>query len=48
MEPTDVPDDVEIEVLKKQIEAKDPFDKRLKPISLDRDVFVGGAGKNSK
>ena len=48
MDPENIPDDVDIEVLKKQIEAKDPYEKRLKPLSADRDVTVGGTGKNSK
>jgi hypothetical protein len=48
MDPENVPDDVDPEVLKKQIEAKDPYEKRLKPISADRDVNVGGTGKYSK
>jgi hypothetical protein len=48
MDPENVPDDVDPEVLKKQIEAKDPYEKRLKPLSADREVAVGGTGKNSK
>jgi hypothetical protein len=43
MEPENLPDDADPEVVKKQIEAKDPYEKRLKPISLDRQVRVGGA-----
>ena len=42
MDPENLPDDADIDVVKKQIEAKDPFEKRLKPISLDRQVRVGG------
>jgi radial spoke head protein 4A len=48
MDPENVPDDVDPEVLKKQIEAKDPYEKRLKHLSADREVAVGGTGKNSK
>lgn len=48
MDPENIPDDVDPEVLKKQIEAKDPYEKRLKPLSADRDVTVAGTGKNSK
>ena len=48
MEPENVPDDVDPEVLKKQIEAKDPYEKRLKAISNDKEVYVGGTGKYAK
>ena len=41
-------DDVDPEVIKKQIEAKDPYEKRLKLITGDKDLFVGGTGKYSK
>ena len=36
MDPENLPDDADPEVVKKQIEAKDPYEKRLKPIALDR------------
>jgi radial spoke head protein 4/6 len=45
MDPENLPDDADPEVVKKQIEAKDPYEKRLKPIALDRAVRVGGASK---
>lgn len=48
MDPENLPDDADPEVVKKQIEAKDPYEKRLKAISLDQLVAVGGASKASK
>ncbi len=38
MDPEEVPDDVDPEDVKKQIEAKDPYEARLKPISADKAV----------
>lgn len=48
MDPENLPDDADPEVVKKQIEAKDPYEKRLKPISLDQQLAVGGISKASK
>jgi len=48
MDPENVPDDVDPEVLKKQIEAKDPYERRLKSIALDKEVHVSGASKHTK
>ena len=38
--PEDAPEELDIEDVKKQIEAKDPYDSRLKPISEDKNVCV--------
>lgn len=45
MEPENLPDDADPEVEKKKIEAKDPYEKRLKPISLDKELVVGSASR---
>ena len=47
MDPENIPEDADPEVIKKQLEAKDPYERRLKSISLDREVLVGGAGKHA-
>jgi hypothetical protein len=36
MEPTELPDDVEMEDVMKKVEAADPFDEKLKPIADDK------------
>lgn len=41
MEPENVGENDDPEVIKKQIEAADPFEKRLKPIVADRNVKGG-------
>lgn len=45
MEPTELPDDVEMEDVMKKVEAADPFDEKLKPIADDKQVVVS---KNQK
>lgn len=47
-DPENLPDDADPEVEKKKFEAQDPYEKRLKAISLDREVIVGGSSKHSK
>jgi hypothetical protein len=41
-------DDIDPEELKKNIEATDPYESRLKPISKDKEVSVGGGDKSGK
>lgn len=41
MEPEDVDDNDDPEVVKKRIEDADPFEVRLKPISADKKVMGG-------
>lgn len=41
LEPDNLGDDEDPEVVKKRIEAADPYEKRLKPISLDKKVKGG-------
>ena len=43
--PQDAPDDFDIEELKKQIEAADPYEPRLKPIIADQEIAVAENGK---
>ena len=45
--PEDAPEDLDPEELKKQIEAADPYDARLKPIIQDRDIPVAESGKQA-
>lgn len=45
MEPTDLPDDIDPEEAMKKVEAADPFDDKLKPITQDSQVVVS---KNQK
>lgn len=45
LEPTDLPEDVEMEEAMKKVEAADPFDDKLKPITEDGQVVVS---KNQK
>jgi radial spoke head protein 4A len=45
LEPTDLPEDVEPEEAMKKVEAADPFDEKLKPITEDKQVVVS---KNQK
>jgi radial spoke head protein 4A len=42
--PDNAPDDFDIEVVKKQIEAADPYEPRLKSITLDYQVDVATNG----
>jgi hypothetical protein len=48
MDPEGLPEDADPEVVKKQIEAKDPYEKRLKSIALDKQIQVGSSGKAGK
>jgi len=41
LEPEDIPEDADPEEIKKQIEAKDPSEPRLKPIFHDKDLPDG-------
>ena len=47
-DPENLPEDADPEVVKKQIEARDPYEKRLKPIALDKSVPVGSSNKASQ
>ena len=38
--PDDAPEDLDIEEVKKQIEAKDPYEPRLKPITFDKPIHL--------
>lgn len=45
--PEGSPDDVTEETLLKALEDRDPYDKRLKPITLDREVPVAENSKHN-
>ena len=43
--PEGAPEDVTEETLMKELEGRDPYDKRLKPITLDKQVPVAEKSK---
>lgn len=45
--PEGSPEDVTEESLLKALEERDPYEKRLKPISLDREIIVAESHKQA-
>ena len=45
-EPENPPEDYDVEVVKKQVEAADPYEPRLKEITKDQKIIVGEGSKS--